>query len=400
MIRAIGISALFTFTSVLFSVTAWAQDIGQPAIINYDPGVASWRPAFPGELVEVQGNNFAMGETFGNYNNVTAEVIFLAEENEIKLQTFVEDPATLYFLVPIEAPCGSQSFYIKNGADLPDNDSAPSPTRALFVDCDEDNLGPQSSRPELDMIDPELIRPGDLITLSGSGFTFSGVVHLDQQIIEEVEWISDKRVQFTLPLDTPCGIQHAVRFENRVLHYPSQGSTFPASSDQLFFTVGCGTSSRSPDRTVRDIDINGDCLLNDEEFFAAVDSWVQGVILDQLLFNAIDVWIGEADLCEQLTPLLASPLLRSQHVEVDALRVRNAIYFSPQDVTQNVQIEVFTMTGTPVISLFSRGRGVLWRFNHFDGSQIANGVYLYRATSQNSFGQVLTSELRKLIVLR
>ena len=400
MKRAILIFSSFFAVLCSISLGTLGQDIPQPGIIRYDPGVAEFRPAFPGEVVEVFGNNFAMGESYTGYNNVHAEVIFVdANAEEIALQTRVESVDLLYFLVPVEAPCGAQKFYIKNGQDIPQNDSAPTPTRAIFVDCDESNVGPQGNRPEIDDVSPELIRAGDELSLRGTGFTFSSVIHFNDQIITEVEWISQSEVRFNVPTGASCGASHSIRLENRVLHYPSRNSNFPSNSDPIFISVLCGTSSRSTERTVDDVDLNKDCLISNDEFFVAVDAWVEGVILDQLFFDSIDAWVGEINLCEQLTPLGAASI-RSAHIDVNALLVRNAIYFDVQDKTQQIQIEVFDIMGTPIYSGFSAGGGVLWRFQNFNEQNVANGVYFYRATAQNSLGQVLRSPWRKFVLMR
>ena len=46
--------------------------------------------------------------------------------------------------------------------------------------------------------------------------------------------------------------------------------------------------SRSP---LREFDINGNDLLDDPEFFATIDAWVQGDLSDYWFFLAIDLWV-------------------------------------------------------------------------------------------------------------
>lgn len=55
--------------------------------------------------------------------------------------------------------------------------------------------------------------------------------------------------------------------------------------------------STPPDDDVN-LDLNGNCLLEDSEFFAGVDVWLSGVLSDEEFFSAMDIWIMQSDYCE------------------------------------------------------------------------------------------------------
>lgn len=85
--------------------------------------------------------------------------------------------------------------------------------------------------------------------------------------------------------------------------------------------------------------------------------------------------------------------LNSLHAGVAELQVQG------QGIT-STELQLFSLDGQLIID--ARGTGNTLRFSSLDrsGRPLANGVYLYRVTIQGTNGQTLTSEIRKLVVLR
>jgi len=143
-------------------------------------------------------------------------------------------------------------------------------------------------------------------------------------------------------------------------------------------------------------DTNGNCVIDDPEFFTAVDAWVNGQIDNSTFFDLIDAWIQQINVCTSGSSL-SSPI---------ALNVgRTGVAFEasgPQvqdrDVTLGVRIH--DLAGRTIWAGQTVGPRLIWRYRAQTGLPVANGVYLYAVTIRGANGEILHREVRKLLVLR
>jgi hypothetical protein len=385
---------MLLFLSVLIlSSTAFAQSIPQPGIITYDPGIANFRPAFWGEMVEIRGNNFANGETYDNHINVFAKA-FLVDNSEDRtsnfpLVTHVASSELIYFLVPVEAPCGEQRFYIKNGADLPDSEAEISATRFVFIECAASELGPQAARPELTSIEPRLPRAGDEITLRGSGFTFSNEVKWNNVVLEDVTWISEHQMRIRVPNNAICGRSHSLRFQNVIQHYPAENSSFPSPSQPIFLSLNCAAIVAPTERSLFDIDLDRNCRIDDFEFFNTVDAWVVSEVTDTLFFRIVDAWVEDSDVCTVSSARLDRNRLIHNEQNKRANLITNET-FARVSMARNLSI--YDMSGRELLKTTWTQSQLLGISQSRQLRHLANGVYFVRDHS--------TNETLKFIVLR
>lgn len=367
---------------------AFAQSIPQPAIINYDPGIANFRPAFWGEMVEVRGNNFANGETYDNHTNVFAKA-FLVEtsderESDFPLITHVASSNFIYFLIPVEAPCGEQKFYIVNGEDVPNPPR--SPNRFIFIECAEAELGPQSVRPEITSIEPRLPRAGDELTLRGTGFTFSNEVKWDNSTLESVAWISKSEVRVRIPANADCGRAHSLRFQNIIQHYPSENSSFPSPSQPIFLTLDCAAPVAPIERSLSDIDVDGNCRIDDFEFFNAVDAWVVNEVSDELFFKVVDAWVEEGDACT-LEAMRNSGGNLINRVTKSPNSVKYGADYAPFSVRilGDLRYTLYDSSGNEVLSFTGAHSKLVQLLRNVQSDHLANGVYFVR---DHTYGKI------------
>jgi subtilisin family serine protease len=92
--------------------------------------------------------------------------------------------------------------------------------------------------------------------------------------------------------------------------------------------------------------------------------------------------------------------LFSQHP--NPARSGQATYFMAlASDTQATRVEIYDLSGRKIFdSGFIRGSQVSWHLHNDQGQRVANGVYLYLIYARSAGGEILQSEIRKLIVLR
>ncbi|MBI1728990.1 hypothetical protein HY229_09560 [Candidatus Acetothermia bacterium] len=136
-------------------LSALAAKVPQPGIMTYQPAASSFLAAIPGEVIQVTGTNFMLGESFSDFRNIFTSAFLDNLTSDYPLETRVESRSTLYFIIPAEAPCGEQHFYLKNGQNLSDDQAPPSSAYPLFIECTAAGIGPQAVHPHIDSVSPQ-----------------------------------------------------------------------------------------------------------------------------------------------------------------------------------------------------------------------------------------------------
>ncbi len=67
---------------------------------------------------------------------------------------------------------------------------------------------------------------------------------------------------------------------------------------------------------------------------------------------------------------------------------------------KDIQVRIFNLAGRLVFHTDWVENGFGWKLQNNQGRRLANGVYLYVVTVRGYDGQVVRSEVRKLVVLR
>jgi hypothetical protein len=141
---------------------------------------------------------------------------------------------------------------------------------------------------------------------------------------------------------------------------------------------------------LQDYDFDGDCFLNDVEFFSATDSWLAGQISDITFFSGLDAWIGQSSVC-----LVASGKRDSITLKVDP----NRVIFESRETQNHMHVQIMNSNGQILFDRKQTGSRLAWNMSDASGSRVANGVYFYRVTTTNSDGSISRSEVKKLVIL-
>jgi len=144
---------------------------------------------------------------------------------------------------------------------------------------------------------------------------------------------------------------------------------------------------------LKDFDTNDNGLIDDSEFFAALDQWVAGQISDELFFAVIDAWVTQF-------PVRGTPLSSARPVGLAISATRGFITFTvrDQDIT-GMAVEVFDLSGQRVFSQKSEGPRITWNLKTDEGLPLANGAYLSVATVKGYDGRVIRL-MKKFVILR
>ena len=118
-----------------------------------------------------------------------------------------------------------------------------------------------------------------------------------------------------------------------------------------------------------------------------------GTVGDPLFFDAVNAWVKQSNVCTATAGLSQRTVTLSQTAQGLTLSVDS------QGVS-SVGLTVYDLNGQTVFAQETAGTTLSWNYLSSEGQPVANGVYLYVVTIKNTDGQVLQSEVKKLVVLR
>jgi len=175
------------------------------------------------------------------------------------------------------------------------------------------------------------------------------------------------------------------------------GSSSPPGSSQP-------PSNNPPTRSVSNsgglaqFDTDSDCMMSDAEFFSVTDSWITEEIGNDLFFAAVDAWISQSSICASATAS-GVEALKLEAVSLEQVP-SGAIFFGAQgqDIS-STHVDIYDLKGNLLFSESQSGTSVRWNLRDASGARAANGVYLYRVIVQDQSGNMVNSEVRKLVVL-
>ena len=141
-------------------------------------------------------------------------------------------------------------------------------------------------------------------------------------------------------------------------------------------------------------DSSGNCFIESAEFFVALDDWLSGLIDDITFFDVSDAWIGGFSVCLSAAGTLDMTL-------TTLAQTSNSILFKVQNENINaLAVEIFGLNGEQIAHQNTAGSLLRWNMRDSQNAPVANGVYLYRVTTQNGASQTMSSAWKKLVIVR
>lgn len=177
--------------------------------------------------------------------------------------------------------------------------------------------------------------------------------------------------------------------------FPGVGTSRLLRTKPQEFTVQIsGSAAPPPLGGVEQFDTNKNGVIDDAEFFNAIDQWVDGGITDDLFFRVLDAWVAQ-------TPVAGTSLegLSLKAVKLSTSNRATTFVASGQGIT-SMGVEIFDLAGRQVFAQQTTGTRLTWNLSAQGGETVANGVYFYMVTVRGADGQTLRSEVKKLVVLR
>ena len=159
--------------------------------------------------------------------------------------------------------------------------------------------------------------------------------------------------------------------------------------------IGSGPTPTPPPSgggsSLKSFDKNNNNRIDDDEFFAIIDAWIAGQIDDQTFFQATDLWISQAS----ISSAGVHPATLTAHSRGHAVT-----FTAHGQGIAALGIEIFDLNGRRIYTQEAYGRELIWNLRTDDGRVAANGVYFYAVKVRGTKGEILTSEVKKLMVLR
>ena len=141
---------------------------------------------------------------------------------------------------------------------------------------------------------------------------------------------------------------------------------------------------------LRSYDTNSNDMLETSEFLAVIDAWIARRISDGAFFASIDLWIDQR-------PISSASVGSDLGVRTQ-MTSRGVRFSAPR--ASSLSVDVFGLDGRAVFSEAAAGTTLGWNLRSSQGAPVANGVYLYRTTMTTPEGQIVRSDVRKLVVSR
>jgi len=177
------------------------------------------------------------------------------------------------------------------------------------------------------------------------------------------------------------------------------GSNFLNIGPEIYsFTVE-GPEHPSTPTNLQAFDTNDSCFLDDPEFFAMIDGWVASLIGDTLFFSGVDAWVGQDNICAATAGSGVSTLSLSS-VALETNSFGTTTFVVTGQGIESMGVEVFSLNGNAVFSQKVAGTQLSWNQATNKSAPLANGTYLYVVTVKNADGNVVKSEVKKLVILR
>ncbi|MBI1730255.1 hypothetical protein HYR53_06525 [Candidatus Acetothermia bacterium] len=171
-------------------------------------------------------------------------------------------------------------------------------------------------------LDPNSGAPGTLVKVTGIGFKNGGspvLLAISSQLLFDGKsitrtFIDATQLQFNIPADATCGA-HIIQVSNSAISKVVSGPATLSNTKTITVTSPCSSGGSTPPSnnpppsgtTLSSFDTNHNHVLDDTEFFAAVDAWIAGQISDIIFFKLVDLWISQGPITaaslRQLPPL-------------------------------------------------------------------------------------------------
>jgi len=147
--------------------------------------------------------------------------------------------------------------------------------------------------------------------------------------------------------------------------------------------------------TITTFDVNGDNRLDDGEFFAAIDAWVEGRLNTELFFLAVDIWV------ENSTIIATRTIESSGSLSVNAQSTPAGYTFSAEGVdAQQISVTILDAHGAMIFERQQAGRTLSWSGLDSSGTPVANGTYFYMIKTMGADGEIHMSTPQPIAVMR
>lgn len=138
-----------------------------------------------------------------------------------------------------------------------------------------------------------------------------------------------------------------------------------------------------------DLDRNLNDLVDTNEFFQAMDFWIAGCVPDSTFFMLVDLWVNGTRISRSDLASAASP--------EPQLKLSNSRLVVIAQGAASIKLNLFSLNGSSIHSQSSTGA---YLEANLGTSNLANGVYLAQITTLGSRDEVLSSQIKKIVVLR
>jgi hypothetical protein len=167
------------------------------------------------------------------------------------------------------------------------------------------------------------------------------------------------------------------------------GSTGPAPTPTPTPTPTPGGSN------LKAFDSNGNCKLDDAEFFSMIDGWIASSVSNPLFFSGVDAWIGQSSVCTAAAAATLDGITLSLRPSP-----QTALFEAHGQNIASMDVEVFSLNGNRIYAGATSGSLLAWNLRASNGHPLANGTYLYRVIVRGANGEVTQSQVKRLVVLR
>lgn len=356
------------------------------------PEIASLSPdqGPPGTSVTVTGSGF-----LGSNGDALSTVHW--DGNPLEGTEYVS-ASELRFKLPLFVNCGEHEIQVRNPGPQFNSPPIPSNTTTLTVTCDDEP--PTLDAPIFDVTALDVVGNARL----------GATVQVRGEVANTGDVAGTAEIRLEVNGDSLASASRAINPDEQVT-FTSEPFTFDTPGT---YTFRLHTQNDERIRTVEiagqpgnggeditglaSLDANGNCVLDTPEFLNAIDAWINEGLPNDVFFDAIDAWVAESDVCGSAAGLEGS---MPATVHAQMAPSGRTLHMTVSDPAASLaHVRVFNLAGEVVFEARPNRSRLSWHLHLADGRPIPNGVYLYRATVQDSRGERRTTDIQRVVVVR
>jgi PKD repeat protein len=128
-------------------------------------------------------------------------------------------------------------------------------------------------------------------------------------------------------------------------------------------------------------DTNSNNVVDNREFFIAIDAWITGQIDNTFFFQMVDMWVDQRPINSVISEHASE--LSSKIFSISQREGALSFFVNASDISA-IRLEIFSLSGERIFDKTISGKRLIWKFDSLDPKLVSTKVYLYRIITRTA----------------